>query len=209
MEQKNTIDLSAFYRIGYGLYAITARDGDKDNALIANTVMQVTDSPLRVAVVLNKSTLTHEFIQRTGRMNVNCLKKDTPLSVFERFGYQSGRTVDKFEGTPRRRSDNGLIVLTEHSNAFFSLVCEQYIDLGTHGMFLCSVVAAEVLSSDETITYHDYQKNVKPKDKSGAKLGFVCSVCGWVYEGAILPEELICPVCGQDRDAFEPIPTRE
>ena len=138
-------------------------------------------------------------------MNVNCLSVDAPFSVFKQFGFVSGRTVDKFEGMEVLRSDNGLVFLTRYINSFMSLKVENYIDLGSHGMFICSVTEARVVSDRETMTYTYYQKNVKPKPQTEGKKGFVCKVCGYIYEGDELPEDFICPLCKHGAADFEPI----
>ena len=204
-ELANKNDMTALFRIGYGLYVVTSNDGKKDNGLIVNTVTQLTDSPFRVAVNINKTNYSHHVIKQTGVMNVNCLSVEAPFSVFEQFGFQSGRSVDKFAGQKVNRSDNGLIFLDKYINAFMSLKVEQYVDLGTHGMFICSVTEARVVSDQETMSYTYYQKNVKPKPETEGKKGFVCKVCGYIYEGDELPEDYICPLCKHGAVDFEPI----
>ena len=204
-EAANKNDLTALFRIGYGLYVVTSNDGKKDNGLIVNTVTQLTDTPNRVAVNINKANYSHHIIKQTGVLNVNCLSVDAPFSVFERFGFQSGRTVDKFEGITPVRSDNGLIILPKYINAAISLKVEQYVDLDTHGMFICSVTEARVMSDKETMSYTYYQNNVKPKPDTEGKKGFVCKVCGYIYEGDVLPDDFICPLCKHGVADFEPI----
>ena len=204
-EAANKNDLTALFRIGYGLYVVTSNDGKKDNGLIVNTVTQITDTPNRVAVNINKANYSHHIIKQTGILNVNCLSVDAPFSVFERFGFQSGRTVDKFEGITPVRSDNGLIILPKYINAAISLKVEQYVDLDTHGMFICSVTEARVMNDKETMTYTYYQNNVKPKPDTEGKKGFVCKVCGYIYEGDVLPDDFICPLCKHGVADFEPI----
>lgn len=201
----NKNDLTALFNIGYGLYVVTSNDGKKDNGLIVNTVTQVTNTPNRVAVTINKQNYSHHVIQQTGIMNVNCLSVDAPFSVFETFGFQSGRTVDKFADCTPLRSDNGLVFLPRYINSFLSLKVEQYVDLDTHGMFICSVTEARVLSDRETMTYTYYQDNVKPKPQTEGKKGYVCKVCGWVYEGDELPDDIVCPLCKHGAADFEPI----
>ncbi len=198
-------DMTALFRIGYGLYVVTSNDGRKDNGLIVNTVTQVTDTPNRVAVTINKENYSHHVIKQTGILNVNCLDTTAPFSVFERFGFQSGRTADKFEGIEELRSSNGLRFLPQHINAMLSLKVEQYVDLGTHGMFICAVTDAKVMSKVETMTYTYYQQSVKPKPQTEGKKGFVCKVCGWIYEGETLPDDIVCPLCKHGAADFEPI----
>lgn len=169
----NKNDLTALFRIGYGLYVVTSNDGKKDNGLIVNTVIQLTDTPNRVAVNINKANYSHHVIKQTGMLNVNCLSTEAPFSVFEQFGFQTGRSVDKFAGQTVHRSDNGLVFLDKYINAFMSLKVEDYVDLGTHGMFICSVTEARVMSNQDTMTYTYYQNNVKPKPETEGKKGFV------------------------------------
>lgn len=201
----NKNDLTALFRIGYGLYVVTSNDGKKDNGLIVNTVIQLTDTPNRVAVNINKANYSHHVIKQTGVLNVNCLSTEAPFSVFEQFGFQTGRSVDKFAGQTVHRSDNGLVFLDKYINAFMSLKVEDYVDLGTHGMFICSVTEARVMSNQETMTYTYYQNNVKPKPETEGKKGFVCKVCGYIYEGDELPADFICPLCKHGAADFEPI----
>ena len=201
----NKNDLSALFRIGYGLYVVTSHDGRKDNGLIVNTVTQVTNTPNRLAVTINKENYSHHVIKQTGVMNINCLTEDAPFSVFEKFGFVSGRNVDKFADCEPLRSDNGLIFLPRYINAFLSLKVEQYVDLDTHGMFICSVTEARVISDKRTMTYTYYQENVKPKPQVEGKKGYVCTVCGWIYEGDTLPEDIVCPLCKHGAADFEEI----
>ena len=198
-------DLTALFKIGYGLYVVTSNDGKKDNGLIVNTVTQVTNTPNRIAVTINKENYSHHIIKQTGKMNINCLTVDAPFSVFEKFGFVSGRNVDKFVDYDSLRSDNGLIFLPRYINSFMSLKVEQYVDLDTHGMFICSVTEARVLSDRETMTYSYYHANVKPKPQTDGKKGFVCKICGYIHEGDTLPEDFICPLCKHGASDFEPI----
>ena len=204
-ETANKSDMTALFNIGYGLYVVTSNDGTRDNGLIVNTVSQVTDSPNRVAVTINKRNYSHHVIQQTGIMNVNCLDVTAPFDVFQRYGFQSGRTVDKFVGIEELRSDNGLRFLPQHINSFMSLKVESYLDLGSHGMFICSVTEARVMGNKDTMTYTYYQQNVKPKPQTEGKKGYVCKVCGWVYEGENLPDDIVCPLCKHGAADFEPI----
>ena len=150
---------------------------------------------------INKANYSHHVIKQTGMLNVNCLSTEAPFSVFQQFGFQTGRSVDKFAGQTVHRSDNGLVFLDKYINAFMSLK----VDLGTHGMFICSVTEARVMSNQETMTYTYYQNNVKPKPETEGKKGFVCKVCGYIYEGDELPADYICPLCKHGAADFEPI----
>ncbi len=201
----NKNDMTALFNIGYGLYVVTCNDGKKDNGLIVNTVTQVTNAPNRIAVTINKENYSHHIIKQTGKMNINCLTVDAPFAVFEKFGFVSGRNVDKFAECEPLRSDNGLVFLPRYINAFMSLEVEQYVDLDTHGIFICSITEARVISDKESMTYAYYHSNVKPKPQTEGKKGYVCTVCGYIYEGEELPEDFICPLCKHGASDFEPI----
>lgn len=196
------IDSSVLYNIGYGLYVITSRDGERDNGFIANAVMQLTASPARVAVAINKNNFSHEIIKKTGKMNVCPISEDAPFSLFQAYGFVSGRDTDKFSGYEPRRSENGLAVIEWYSNSYMSLSVESYTDLGTHGLFICSLDEAERISSGPTMSYAYYHKEVKPKPKA-EKRGYVCKICGHIYEGDTLPEDYICPICKHGAADFE------
>ena len=201
----NKNDLTALFNIGYGLYVVTSNDGKKDNGLIVNTVTQVTNTPNRIAVTINKENYSHHVIKQTGIMNINCLSTEAPFAVFETFGFKSGRNTDKFAECEPLRSDNGLVFLPRYINSFMSLKVESYVDLDTHGMFICSVTEARVISDRETMTYTYYHNNVKPKPETDGKKGYVCTVCGWVYEGDTLPDDIVCPLCKHGASDFEKI----
>ena len=197
-------DTKAMFKLSYGLYVVTCHDGKKDNGLIVNTVVQLTSSPERIAVTINKQNYSHDVIKESGSMNVNCLDISAPFSVFQNFGFQSGRTADKFAGVSQKRTENGLRVLPEHVNAVMSLAVESYVDVGTHGMFICRVVESHTLSDLDSMTYDYYHKNVKPSQPVTKKKGFVCQICGWVYEGDTLPDDIVCPICKHGAADFEP-----
>lgn len=197
----SSVDAAAFFKIGYGLYVVTSNDGTRDNGMICNTVVQVTNSPQRLAVTINKQNYTHETVKATGKMNVCVLSETAAFPLFQLYGFKSGRTADKLAGVEVTRSANGLAVLANDVNAFFSLEVESYVDLGTHGMFVCAVTEAKVLSAVPPMTYAFYHANVKPKPKS-VKKGWVCTVCGYVYEGEDLPPDFICPLCKHPASDF-------
>ncbi len=198
-------DQKALYQLGYGLYVLTTRDGKKDNGCIVNTVMQVASNPPVIAVGVNKQNYTCEIIQKTGVLNINSLTEDTPFEVFKHFGYQSGRDVDKFDECTPDRSENGLIVLPRHIKGFLSLAVDRETDLGSHMLFLCTPTEGKLLSDEEAVTYSYYQKNIKPKPQPEKKKGFVCRICGYIYEGETLPEDFVCPLCKHGAEDFEPI----
>lgn len=199
------IDKKALYNITYGLYVVTSNDGSKDNGCIVNTVVQVADSPLTVSVCIKKKNYTHEIVKNSGIMNVNCLTVNAKFDVFEKFGFVSGRDKDKFAVETLERTENGLIILPANVNTVISLKTEQYIDLGSHGMFICTPTECRLLSSDESMSYNFYQNNVKPKPKEQktGKKRWVCKVCGYVYEGDELPSDFECPLCGHPASDFE------
>ena len=200
--EKDTLDPKALFKIGYGLYVVTSNDGSRDNGCIVNTVVQLTDNPYRVAVNINKKNYSHSTVKATKKLNVNVLSIEAPFSVFQNFGFQSGRDVDKFKDIEVLKSSNGLRVLPKYINSYMSLEVESYVDLDTHGMFICKVIDSKVISSIETMTYNYYQANVKPIPEEKKK-GWVCKVCGYVYEGEELPEDFICPLCKHGASDFE------
>lgn len=198
-------NLAALFKIGYGLYVVTAKNNQKDNGCIVNAVTQLTNTPNRIAVTINKNNFTHDMVKETGILNVNCLNTNAPFSVFQNFGFQSGKTADKFAQITPYRSGNGLAYLPDHINAFLSLKVEQYVDMDTHGMFICLITEARVINNLPTMTYDYYQNNVKPKPQTDKKKGFVCNVCGYIYEGEELPADFICPVCKHGASDFSPL----
>lgn len=199
------IDPKTLFNIGYGLYVVTSSDGKKDNGLIVNTVCQITNEPLCVAVAINKQNYSHDTIKQSGIMNVCPICESAPFKVFETFGMQSGRNVDKFKDCEPLRSENGLVYLPRYINSYFSLKVEDYIDMGTHGLFICSVTETENLSDEDTMTYTYYQKNVKPQPEAKGKKGFVCTICGYVHEEETLPEDFVCPLCLHPASDFKPL----
>lgn len=198
------IDKKALFNLSYGLYVVTSNDGTKHNGCIVNTVMQLTDTPLTVGVCINKTNYSHDVIKNGGIMNINCLSEGATFDIFERFGFASGKDKDKFKEVAYDTSSNGLAVLKNNINAFISLKVAGYTDLGTHGLFVCEVTEAEVLSDTPSVTYTYYQDNIKPKAETKKK-GFVCKICGYVYEGEVLPEDFICPLCKHGASDFEEI----
>ena len=198
-------NLSALFKIGYGLYVVTAEDGGRRSGCIVNAVSQITNSPNRIAVTMNKKNYTHDLVQASGQLNVNCLSVEAPFSLFRNFGFRSGKDADKYENVDYLLSDNQLPFLTKYINAFLSLKVEQQLDMGTHTMFVCSVTEARVLSDKETMTYNYYQAHVKPKAEKPRTSGYVCKVCGYIYEGDSIPADFVCPVCKHPVSDFEKI----
>ncbi len=200
----SNIDRKALYTLGYGLYVVTACH-EKDNGCIGNAVMQLTDQPLQVAVSLNKANYTHDQIKESGKLNLNVLSEETPFSLIERFGFQSGREADKFDGFDAWRTQNGLPALTgEYCNAVISLEVKQYVDVGSHGLFICEVVEAHSLMERPSMSYAYYHAHVKPKPEAKGS-GWVCKICGYKFEGEQLPADFICPWCKHPASDFEKI----
>ncbi len=203
------LDKKALYRLSYGLFVLTARENEKDNGCIVNTVIQLTSEPLRISVAVNKSNLTHDMIKSTGRFNVSVLSEKSRFSTYQHWGFQSGKNTDKAENITFSRSENGIIYLTDEANAVFSAKVVSQTDLGTHTLFIADVEDCRVLSDDASVTYDFYQKNIKPAPPAAQKVskGFICTVCGYIYEGDTLPADFICPVCKHPATDFEPLKT--
>ncbi len=198
------MDMSVMFKIGYGLYVLTAKDDAKDNGCIINTVMQVTSNPLQVAIAVNKKNYTNEMIQKTRKFNLSILSEKADFEIYKHFGYQSGREVDKFASfTEAKRSPNGVLYITKGTNAYISAYVQQEVDLGTHSLFIAQLVASESLSDDKSATYDYYQNFVKPKPENVAKKGWRCKICGYIYEGENLPADYICPICKHGAIDFE------
>lgn len=195
----------AMYNLSYGLFVLTARENEKDNGCIVNTVAQVTTSPNRILVAVNKNNYTHGMILRTGEFNVSILTERASFNTFKHWGFQSGSDVDKAVGITFRRADNQLIYLAEETNAYISAKVISTTDLGTHTLFLADVTDAEVLSDDPSVTYSYYQQHIKPAPAKTAKKSYICTVCGYIYEGEPLPEDFICPICKHPASDFKPL----
>ncbi|MCL2061980.1 MAG: flavin reductase [Firmicutes bacterium] len=187
----------ALFKIGYGLYVLSAHEGGKDNACIANTFIQVTSAePFVCLITVNKQTLTHDMIKNTGKFNLSVLTENAPFDIYKRFGYQSGKKADKFSGIKSvARSKNGLLYLTENTNAFLSCTVTGAADYGTHTLFTAQLTESAVLSDAESVTYAYYQRHIKPKPAAAAKKGYRCVICNYIYEGEPLPPDYICPIC--------------
>lgn len=199
------IDKTAAFKLSYGLFVLTAREGEKDNGCIINTVEQVTDNPFRIIVAVNKNNYTHGMIKRTGRFNVSVLSESVPFSVFQHYGFKSGRDTDKISGSSMPRGENGIVYLPAFTNAFISGKIIEEVDCGTHTLFIADVTEAQTLSDERSVTYQYYFDNIKPKPETKKKKGFVCEICGYVYEGDELPEDFVCPICKHGADAFRPL----
>lgn len=199
------MDSKVMYNLTYGLFILTAKYGEKDNGCIVNTVMQVTTKPNRIVVAVNKQNYTYEMIAKTGEFNVSVLTEKSKFQTYKHWGFQSGRDVDKLEAISFERSANGIVYLAEETNAYLSAKVVSMTDLGTHVLFLADVTDGEVLSDDASVTYAYYQNHIKEKPDAGKKKGFICTVCGYIYEGDTLPEDFICPWCKHPASDFKPL----
>ena len=200
------MNTKAMYNLTYGLFILTAKDGGKDNGCVVNTVTQVTSEPNRIAVAVNKSNFTHDMIMKTKTFNVSVLAENSKFETYKHWGFQSGRDTDKAESISFKRSANGLIYLAEETNAFISASVVSTVDLGTHTLFIADVTDCEILSDIPSVTYGFYQKNIKPKPAAQEKKkGFICTICGYIYEGETLPPDFICPTCKHPASDFVPL----
>lgn len=203
------LDPTALFTISYGLYVLTSHDGQRDCGCIVNSVMQLTEKPLRVAVSVNKQNHTAQAIESHGAFNLSVISEDGTMDLFRRFGFQSGRDVDKFEGFDEPVSDNGLRYLDKACCALISGKVEQVIDCGTHVLFIAEVTQADKFEAKPPMTYTYYFANVKPKPQPKAeekpKRGYVCRICGYFHEGDELPDDFVCPWCKHGPDDFEPV----
>ena len=204
-EEEKKIDPTALFKIGYGMYVITANDGKRDNGMIGNTVAQVANDPAKLIVGINKANYSCEIIQKSGEMNVCTLNEQAPFQIFQHFGFQSGRDVAKFADFEHfDRSGNKLPYLNKYANGYMSLKVFETVDTGSHIMFFCDIVESAVLNSVPSMSYDFYRKNVKPRPAEEVK-GWVCDVCGYVYEGEDLPEDFICPLCKHGASDFSKV----
>ncbi len=206
-EHTDKVQAGAFFKLSYGLFVLSARDGQgKDNACIINTAQLITDQPKRVTIAVNKANYTHDLVMRTGAFNLSVLPESAPFSVFEHFGFRTGRECDKFDGGEQTaRSENGLKYLTEHCNAVISGRVSASADNGTHTLFTAEVTEAKTLSDEPSATYDYYFKHIKPKPEAKKRKGWICKICGYVYEGDELPPDFVCPICKHGAEDFEPL----
>lgn len=200
------MDNKAMFNLSYGLFILTAKDGEKDNGCIVNTVGQVTSQPNRISLTVNKANYTHDMILKTKEFNVSVLAENSKFETYRHWGFQSGRNTDKLESISFKRSANGLVYIADETNAFLSAKVVSTLDLGTHTLFIADVTDGEVLSQVPSAIYSFYQNNIKPKPASTEKRkGFICTVCGYIYEGETLPDDFICPVCKHPASDFRPL----
>lgn len=203
------MDKNAFFKIGYGLYVVSTNDGAKDNGMINNTFMQITNEPYEVVVAVNKANYTRELIQKTKAFNVSVLSEDVTFDVIRRFGFQSGRTADKFDGFESCfKMQNGIYAFNNRfANAVFACRVKGETDFSTHTLFIAEVTDSVLLSDKSTCTYDYYQKNVKPKPQpqTAGKTVWRCKICGYEYVGETLPADFICPLCKHPASDFEKV----
>ena len=202
----DNVDPITMFKLSYGLFVLTTRDCNKDNGCITNTAIQISEHPRRISVAVNKSNLTCDMLLRTGAFNVSILTQNAPFSVFERFGFHSGRDTDKFDGfEDNNRAANGIRYLTEHTNGVISGKVVDSFDHGSHMLFIADVTQAMVISSEPSVTYQYYFDHIKPKPQARAekKEGFTCKICGYFYEGSPLPDDFVCPLCKHGPSDFE------
>ncbi len=204
----NGNDPTALFKLTYGLFVVSAKEGEKDNGCITNTAIQVASAPNRIALAINKANFTHDMILRTRLFNISVLTEDATFDLFTRFGFQSGRNTDKFDGfADKARSANGVYYLTRAANAMFSGQVMQAVDCGSHTLFIADIMQSATLSDRPSVTYAYYFAHIKPKPQAAPakKKGWICKICGYVYEGEELPPDFICPLCKHGAEDFEPL----
>ena len=205
------MDAKAMYKLTYGLFVLTAKQGDKDNGCIINTAIQAASEPNQISIAINKANLTHDMVKSTGEFTVSVISEKANFELFKRFGFQSGRNVDKFDGfTGMERGSNGIYFIKEGTNAFISVKVEKTEDLGSHTMFIGTITDMEVLADDNSVTYGYYQEHIKPKPEAVAKTDdgktvWRCRICGYEYVGEELPEDFVCPLCKHPASDFEKV----
>ena len=199
-----SIDPMAMFKLSYGLFVLTAKDGPKDSGCIINTVVQITAAPVRISIAVNKANFTHETIIKSGEFNLSVLAESAPFRIFQQFGFQSGRLTDKFAGcTYNERAANGIRYVSEHTNCMISAKVSAFYDYGTHTVFIADVTESFLLSAEPSATYQYYFDHIKPKPQKADKKGFVCKICGYVYAGDSLPPDFVCPTCKHSAQEFE------
>lgn len=201
----------AMYNLTYGLFVLTAKQGEKDNGCITNTAIQAASEPNQISVAINKANFTHDMVKETGEFTVSIISQDASFDLFKRFGFQSGRDTEKFDGfSGMKRGENGIYYITEGTNSFISVKVEKTVDLGSHTMFIGTVTDMQVLSEAKSVTYAYYLENIKPKPEAVGKTEsgqtiWRCKICGYEYVGEELPEDFICPICKHPASDFEKV----
>lgn len=198
------MDPTVLFNLSYGLFVVTAQEEGKDNGCITNTVMQVTVSPTRIVLAVNKDNYTHGMIHRTGVFNVSILSEKASFETFKHWGFQTGAKVDKAVGITFSRAENGVIYIAEGVNGVISGKVVEEVDLGTHTLFIADVTDAFKVCDTPSATYAFYHKNIKPAPQKPKKKGWVCTICGYIYEGETLPADFTCPLCKHPASDFKP-----
>ena len=200
------MDNTAFFKLNYGLFVLSAKEGEKDNGCITNTVMQISQEPNTFAISVNKENYTNTMIEKTGEFNVSVIDETAPFSLFEHFGFKSGKDTDKFaDFNGFARTKNGIVYITKNTSAYFSCKVIEKIDCYTHTIFIAEVAEAEVISDKNSMSYDYYHKNVKPQPQKSEKTVWVCKICGYTYEGEELPADFVCPWCKHPASDFEKV----
>lgn len=195
--------MKALFNIPYGLYVLTAKD-NKDNGCIINTLQQVTSSPTQISITISKDNYTTKMIQKTLVFNVSILDKTVSFDLIKNFGFSSGKDTNKFENFKNcEPAKNGVLYITQSTNSYLSAKVVSQIDVGTHITFVAEVTEDVVLQETESVTYDYYLKNIKPKPEEKTSNSYVCSICGFVYEGEELPANYICPICKHGSEFFK------
>ena len=205
------MDKKAMYKLSYGLFVLTAREGDKDNGCIINTAIQAASEPNQMSICVNKANYTHDMIMRTGLFTVSVISRKADFELFRRFGFQTGREVDKFaDFSDCQRGANNILYVTGGTNAYISVKVNKTEDLGSHTMFVGEITDMEVLSAEPSATYEYYMNNIKPKPEAvgttpDGQTVWRCRICGYEYVGEELPEDFICPLCKHPASDFEKV----
>lgn len=200
------MDTQVLHKISYGLYIVTVKDENKDNGCIINTTMQISSNPCLIAIALNKNSYTSEILAKTKKLNISIISNNATHDIFENFGYHCGRDYDKFEKFKGTRATNGIFYITKYTNSYISATVENTIDLNSHFLFLAKVEEAIILNDTLSLTYEEYQKDLKNKINTNDKRkGWRCKICGFIYEHEILPPNYICPICKHGAIDFEKI----
>lgn len=205
------MDNKAMYKLSYGLFVLTAKDGDKDNGCIINTAIQAASTPNQMSICVNKANDTHDMIMKTGEFTVSVISKEATFELFKHFGFQTGREVNKFASYEKcKRGANGIFYVTEGTNAYISVKVDKTVDLGSHTMFIGEITDMEVLSDDSSVTYEYYMNEIKPKPQetnanNAGQTVWRCKICGYEYVGETLPEDYICPLCKHPASDFEKV----
>ena len=203
---ENIVDNATMFKLSYGLFILTTQEGNRDNGCVINTAVQLTERPLRISIAVNKANFSHDILAKRGEFNISILTENVPFSIFEQFGFHSGRDTDKFASCDYNdRTTNGIRYLPKYTNGVISAKTSGTLDYGTHSLFVADVTEARVLSNEPSVTYQYYFNHIKPKPQiaNAPQKGFVCKICGYIYEGETLPDDFICPLCKHGASDFE------